>query len=299
MSTGIVSPNQVFAHLSHLLDHLFRLAAIYLPRRTHRSAIIMLRHMILLLTAGVLAHAQDLPLISRDASGNLHVTTELGATLFVNGVPVNTSAMALQNGLEERLARLESVITTTEDGVTIVGGSRGAFLSRGQQYTVVEGTSAWEPSSLAGVKVGDTVTWKWSGLDAVFETVNAASATAKVGGYTSGSNPSLGGELSVRFTFPGTYFLRSASKGYVSTVVVRGIGLGQDTTSSFKIGGICIMQGSSSFNRIFYFGPGVVSAMSQSSQKANVCSCTPGYTYAEHGWYDSNYKPIVVYCYAT
>lgn len=261
--------------------------------------------LILLLTAAVLAHAQDLPLISRDASGNLHVTTELGATLFVNGVPVNTSAMALQNGLEERLARLESVISTTEDGVTIVGGNRGAFLSRGQQFSVIEGSSAWEPAVLAGVQVGDTVTWKWSGLDAVFQTASASSATATVGGYASG-DPTLGGQLSVRFTFPGTYFLRSASKGYVSTVHVTGEGLGSGV-SNFRIMGV-YFTGSygdganyNKFRRERLFGPGVISTSALSTTKASVCTCAdPSYTYIEThriSGSSSTYR-FVAYCYS-
>jgi hypothetical protein len=79
----------------------------------------MLRHIIILLLAAVatVAQSQDLPLISRDASGNLHVTTELGATLFVNGVPVNTSAMALQTSLEERLSLLQQKTASPLSGV--------------------------------------------------------------------------------------------------------------------------------------------------------------------------------------
>jgi hypothetical protein len=87
------------------------------------------------------------------------------------------------------------------------------------------------------VQVGDTVTWQWSGLDAVYEVAAADSATAKAGGYSSG-DPALGGAFPVRFTFPGTHYLRSASKGYVTTVTVGGVGNGAAAASSDATSGV-------------------------------------------------------------
>lgn len=196
-----------------------------------------------LLATGVAA--QDLPLLSRDNDGNLHVTTEPGSTLYVNGVAVNTTALGRQADMEARLARLEAAITTTADGVTIVGGSKGAFLSRGQQFVVEEGASAWEPAELT-VQVGDTVTWQWSGLDAVYEVAAADSATARAGGFSSG-DPALGGAFPVRFTFPGTHYLRSASKGYVTTVTVGGVGNGGDVSRDLPTG-MCRLRFQSTFD---------------------------------------------------
>lgn len=183
-------------------------------------------HLVLLLVllAATTATAQDLPNLSRDDDGNLHITTRPGSTLYVNGIAVNTTALDKQAQLEARLARLEAAITTTEDGVTIVGGSKGAFLSRGKQFVVKEGDAAWEPRSLT-VQVGDTVTWEWYGLDSVYEVTSESSATPKAGGFDSGEQ-SRGGAFPVRFTFPGTYYMRSASKGYVTKISCGGVGNG-------------------------------------------------------------------------
>lgn len=133
----------------------------------------------------------------------------------------NSSSTTTQE-MRSSMSLIHTGARTTTDAATLDIQPLSLFVEMG--------STAWSPSSLT-CRVGDTVTWKWSGIDAVYETTAANSAQAKIGGYSSG-NPSIGGEFSLRLTLPGTYYLRSASLGFVTIVVVVDVDVGTDSSVS-------------------------------------------------------------------
>ena len=81
------------------------------------------------------------------------------------------------------------------------------------------------------------MTWQWSSFESVYEVDPGNNATAT--GLKSG-DPTVGGSFSVQLLAEGTFRFRSANKGHVMTVVVRGMGIDQgnavETTNVLKSG---------------------------------------------------------------
>lgn len=176
-----------------------------------------------------LAAEAELPYVGRDAAGNLVIETAPGQTLLVNGVAVTTGSESgsIVADLQQRLAKVEALLTRSVDGTTLVEGGDGAYLSRNKEYTVTEGASAWSPESIR-IYVGDRVTWKWSGLDALIEVKAVNDPTRVTDGINSG-DPMLSASFTHRFTKPGTHYFRAAAKGYYMTVNVYGLGVDAST----------------------------------------------------------------------
>ena len=74
--------------------------------------------------------------------------------------------------------------------------------------------------------MGDGLTWEWSSFESVYEVDPGNNATAT--GLKSG-DPTVGGSFSVQLLAEGTFRFRSANKGHVMTVVVRGFGMSSNS----------------------------------------------------------------------
>lgn len=189
--------------------------------------------------------AEELPYVARDDAGNLVVYTAPNASLIVNGVPITGNGGAGSGAdnakvaaLEARIAQLEARLAAGAADTTIVAGQGASFLSREKQWNVTEASSSWSVTSLS-IFVGDRVQWTWSGFDSVFQVASSSSPAPVAGGISSG-NVVLAGNFTHRFTAPGTYYFRSANKGYPLTVNVSGFGIGTGALS-YVVGG-CVQR---------------------------------------------------------
>lgn len=73
--------------------------------------------------------------------------------------------------------------------------------------------------------VDDSVSWTWTGVDAVLQVADSGSLTPVSGGISSGKSV-LNGNFTHQFKTPGIYYFRTASKGYPLRVEVLTTSIG-------------------------------------------------------------------------
>lgn len=183
--------------------------------------------------------------LKSDPAGHLHINTSSpDQDVFVNGVSfsqlaqnvveLNQAVTSLQATVDNLLASVAALqeaqpqqseiadVVTVHDDAVYISAKNGVFLSSGAAHVINEASTSWNPSSL-DCNVGDRVTFKWSSLEAVYET-QADGSTAVQGGYNSG-DATLGGEFTVWLNEEKTYKFRAANKGSVLTVNTFPVGM--------------------------------------------------------------------------
>ncbi|EGD79173.1 hypothetical protein PTSG_09905 [Salpingoeca rosetta] len=184
------------------------------------------------LLLAVAANDVPYPYFASDSSGHLHInTTSPEQDVFVNGVSFKQlvedvkelkAVVGLTDGAQDsRRGRITDVFEVYDDAVYI-SAPNGVFFSSSKEHKVTEAADGWNPVTVSAL-VGDYMTFKWSSLEAVYETMSDGS-TAVQGGFSSG-NAKIGGEFTIRLREAKTYYFRAANKGFVCTVVAKPAGV--------------------------------------------------------------------------
>ena len=190
----------------------------------------------MLYTAGVLLGilgtllAQGIePYIGSDTGGNLHINTTAHQDVFVNGVSFTQLVQAVEE-LSSEVAQLRR--ETSRDrvdalnpaaspifeskGAVYISAKNGVYLSNNATFYVNETSTGWSPSTLE-CNVGDHVTFKWSSLNAVFET-ESDGTTPAANGLNSG-NLTQGGEFTVLLLDARQYTFRATNGNHLKITV--------------------------------------------------------------------------------
>ena len=231
------------------------------------------------------------PFFASDNAGHLHINTSSpDQDVFVNGVSFSQLAkdvaelkavVGLTENTDPKRGRITDVIDVHDDAVYI-SAKNGVFLSSGAAHVINEASTSWNPSSL-DCNVGDRVTFKWSSLEAVYET-QADGSTAVQGGYNSG-DATIGGEFTVWLNEAKTYKFRAANKGFVLTVNANPAGMKPGSRfMQFGAGdGVIILGTGYSYSSGCY---GTTGAMYNS----NGCKCRAGTVKQVYDGYSSSYN---------
>jgi hypothetical protein len=183
--------------------------------------------------------------VGTDASGNVVVEPPVGKEVVIDGTQWSS--------VMSRLSKAEAALgiatgTTNPPGVNVIGDDvyitgKSVYLISPKSHAISEASSAWSPE-VVSISVGDNVTWTWSSSEAVYQ-VKTSDNVTRTGDISSG-DAVIGGSYSYTFRMPGTYRIRGASKGYLSTVIVSGFGITADNivdASKWLTDGISVKEG--------------------------------------------------------